>query len=85
MAQIPTPSPSSVFIRENAIIFNIEALRMIITKDEVGAIQPHISAAHTDIHPGTSCHINLEPSARALTASGKDSAPLGFPFVLSQA
>ena len=37
MAQIPTPSPSSVFIRENAIIFNIEALRMIITKDEVGA------------------------------------------------
>ncbi|CAL5219734.1 g1631 [Coccomyxa viridis] len=32
---IPTPSPSSVFIRENAIIFNIESLRMIITKDEV--------------------------------------------------
>ena len=37
LAQIPTPSPSSIFIRENAIIFNIEALRMIITKDEVGA------------------------------------------------
>lgn len=35
--QIPTPSPSSVFIRENAIIFNIESLRMIITKDEVSA------------------------------------------------
>ncbi len=35
LLQIPTPSPSSVFIRENAIIFNIESLRMIITKDEV--------------------------------------------------
>lgn len=36
---IPTPSPSSVFIRENAIIFNIESLRMIITKDEVSCFR----------------------------------------------
>ena len=35
--QIPTPSPSSIFIRESAIIFNIESLRMIITKDEVSS------------------------------------------------
>ena len=38
LLQIPTPSPSSVFIRENAIIFNIESLRMIITKDEASTL-----------------------------------------------
>ena len=82
MAQIPTPSPSSVFIRENAIIFNIEALRMIITKDEVGARQLPISATDAHIHQGTCCHIDPELSAGALSASGEDSAPLGSLFML---
>lgn len=35
---IPSPSPSSIFIRDHAIVFNVEALRLIITKDEVAAV-----------------------------------------------
>lgn len=32
---IPSPSPAAIFIREQAIVFNVESLRMIVTKDEV--------------------------------------------------
>ncbi|KAK9909360.1 hypothetical protein WJX75_001012 [Coccomyxa subellipsoidea] len=34
-AVMTSQSPSSIFIRDNAIIFNIESLRMLIQKDEV--------------------------------------------------
>jgi hypothetical protein len=33
-AQVPTPSPSTIFIRDKAILVNLESLRMIICHDK---------------------------------------------------
>lgn len=37
MLQVPLPYPADIMIRERAILINIEAIRMIITKDLVPA------------------------------------------------
>lgn len=34
-SQVPTPSPSTVFIRDKAILVNLESLRMIVCSDKV--------------------------------------------------
>lgn len=35
MPQVPLPYPADIMIRERAILINVEAIRMIITKDLV--------------------------------------------------
>ncbi len=32
--QVPTPSPSTIFIRDKAILVNLESLRMIVCYDK---------------------------------------------------
>ena len=45
---LPTPYPASLFIREKALVVNLESLRMIITKDQVCSIclAPLTSVSH---------------------------------------
>ena len=33
--QVPMPYPSAIFIREHAIIVNLESIKMLICKDQV--------------------------------------------------
>ena len=40
-AQVPTPTPSTVFIRDKAILVNLESLRMIVCSDKVGFASKH--------------------------------------------
>ena len=55
---IPSPSPAAIFIREQAIVFNVESLRMIITKDEVSLsmIMPSPSTCNDPTGCGMAWH-----------------------------
>ncbi len=34
---VPTPYPAAIFIRDKALVVNLESLRMLVTKDKVTA------------------------------------------------
>lgn len=35
MPQVPTPYPTALFIREKALVVNLESIRMIVSADQV--------------------------------------------------
>ena len=65
--RIPSPSPAAIFIREQAIVFNVESLRMIITKDEVRT--PGQLHAPYALQPSTGCSHIYGMAGQAATAS----------------
>ena len=63
MPQVPLPYPADIMIRERAILINVEAIRMIITKDLVPT-----SHAPKRMHAGPVSHIGVS-SCRVLCGS----------------
>ena len=39
--QVPTPYPTALFIREKALVVNLESIRMIISADQVSLQLSH--------------------------------------------
>ena len=38
MLQVPTPYPTALFIRDKALVVNLESIRMIISADQVSNV-----------------------------------------------
>jgi len=39
MLQVPTPYPTALFIRDKALVVNLESIRMIISADQVSSVR----------------------------------------------
>lgn len=39
MLQVPTPYPTALFIRDKALVVNLESIRMIISADQVSSVK----------------------------------------------
>ena len=39
MLQVPTPYPTALFIRDKALVVNLESIRMIISADQVSKVR----------------------------------------------
>ena len=50
--QVPMPYPSSIFIREKAIIVNLESIRMLICENQVGCYETAVACLPClPVHP----------------------------------
>ena len=50
--QVPIPYPSDIMVRERTILINLEAIRLIITKDQVRQQAAAQSDRSTGMHRG---------------------------------
>ena len=39
MLQVPTPYPTALFIRDKALVVNLESIRMIVSADQVSNVR----------------------------------------------
>lgn len=52
LVQVPSPHPASIYIREQALVVNLESIRMIICKDQVFLLSvPNPTDPHQPVFP----------------------------------